>query len=196
MSGPAFPEVIETDHYRLRRLQPSDAGALLEHFSHPEVTRYLDIDPLTDLAGAIEIVEWATRLFDDGAGIRWAILDGRGEELLGTCGFNTVVRERASRGEVAYDLKRAWWGRGVMREVMPALLSTGYDAAALNRLEAFVTPGNVRSTRLLERHGFRLEGRLREYARWRGRDWDQLLFVLIRSDWVGGHQKQDEAHGG
>jgi ribosomal-protein-alanine N-acetyltransferase len=183
MPPPGVPEHLETEHYRLDRLQASDAEALLAHFADPEVTRYLDIDPLTDLAEARGIIDWTRRIAAAGNGGRWAIRARDDGAWAGTAGFNALVRERASRGEIAYDLGRAWWGRGVMREVMPALLRTGFVALDLNRLEAFVTPGNERSSALLARHGFRHEGLLRQYGRWRGRDWDQEIWGLLRAEW-------------
>jgi ribosomal-protein-alanine N-acetyltransferase len=183
MPASPLPARLETDHYRLDRLQASDAEAVLAHFADPEVTRFLDIDPLTDIAQARGIVAWTERIAAADAGARWAIRARDGGAWVGTAGFNAIVRERASRGEIAYDLGRAWWGRGVMREVIPALLRTGFVDLDLNRLEAFVTPGNERSSRLLARHGFRQEGLLRQYGRWRGRDWDQEIWGLLRAEW-------------
>jgi ribosomal-protein-alanine N-acetyltransferase len=182
MPPPALPTRLETERYRLDRLQASDAEALFAHFADAEVTRYLDIDPLTDVAQAHGIVEWVERITTAGTGGRWAIRPRDGGAWIGTAGFNAIVRERASRGEIAYDLARAWWGRGVMGEVLPALIRAGFDALDLNRLEAFVTPGNERSSRLLARHGFRHEGLLRQYGRWRGRDWDQEIWGLLRAE--------------
>ncbi len=172
---PLLPERLATEHFTMARLAATDAAALLVHFGDPEVTRYLDIDPLTDLADALGIIAWTGRIAAAGTGARWAIRTRDGAAWVGTAGFNAVVRERASRGEIAYDLGREWWGRGVMREVMPALLRAGFVDLDLNRLEAFVTPGNERSSRLLARHGFRHEGLLRQYGRWRARDWDQEI---------------------
>lgn len=182
MLPPALPARLDTERYRLDLLQPADAAALLTHFADPDVTRYLDFDPLTDLAAARSIVDWTQGLTRNRAGGRWAIRSRDGGAWLGTAGFNAITRARASRGEIAYDLAREWWGRGVMREVLPALLRVGFVDLDLNRLEAFVTPGNEASRRLLTRHGFRQEGLLRAYGRWRGRDWDQELWSLLRAD--------------
>jgi ribosomal-protein-alanine N-acetyltransferase len=63
-----------------------------------------------------------------------------------------------------------------MAELMPVLFDFGYGRLGLHRLEAMVTPGNTRSSALLERHGFQLEGTLRDYGFWRGRFWDQLIY--------------------
>jgi ribosomal-protein-alanine N-acetyltransferase len=63
--------------------------------------------------------------------------------------------------------------------ILPRIISLGFDDLGLRRLEAFVTPGNGRSTHLLERHGFALEGRLRDYGYWKDRFWDQLVFSRL-----------------
>ncbi|RIJ43565.1 N-acetyltransferase, partial [Maribellus luteus] len=99
--------------------------------------------------------------------------------LIGTCGFNAVVVQRGRRGEIAYDLSRAHWGRGVMAEVLPRMVAFGFEALALRRLEAMVTPGNARSCDLLERHGFQREGVLRDYALWKGAYCDQIVYGRV-----------------
>jgi [ribosomal protein S5]-alanine N-acetyltransferase len=60
------------------------------------------------------------------------------------------------------------------------LIDFGLDTLALHRLEAMVTPGNGRSCRLLERHGFVFEGVLAGYGYWKGRYWDQIVYGLTR----------------
>jgi putative acetyltransferase len=102
-----------------------------------------------------------------------------GGPLIGTCGFNVLELDRGRRGEIAYDLARKDWGRGVMSEILPALLTYGYDKLGLRRIEASVTPGNMRSCRLLERNGFRCEARLRDHGYWKGRFWDQLIYGRV-----------------
>ena len=89
---------------------------------------------------------------------------------------------RGRRAEIGYDLARAWWGRGVMDELMPAALGFAFGALGLRRVEAMVTPGNDRSCRVLERHGFTREATLRDYGFWRGRFWDQILYARLASD--------------
>ncbi|GAK46494.1 ribosomal-protein (S5)-alanine N-acetyltransferase [Tepidicaulis marinus] len=51
------------------------------------------------------------------------------------------------------------------------------DARRGNEIDA--VPGNTRSIRLLERHGFEKEGLLRQHAYWKGRFWDQLIFGQV-----------------
>ncbi len=171
--------VLTTPRFELRPLERGDVGALFDHFSDPAVTEFMDIEPLTVRSQAHEIVDWAQGVRADGVGVRWAIRALGGEALIGTCGFNAVVVQRGRRGEIAYDLSRAHWGRGVMAEVLPRMVAFGFEALALRRLEAMVTPGNARSCGLLERHGFQREGVLRGYALWKGAYCDQIVYGRV-----------------
>jgi ribosomal-protein-alanine N-acetyltransferase len=167
--------------FRLEPLGDRDAADLLDHFTDPRVVEFMDIAPLTDIAQALHIIAWAAARRTLGAGVRWTIRDRAGA-FVGTCGFNRIDLERGRRGEVAYDLGHAWWGRGVMTAVLPALVDFGFGRLALQRLEALVTPGNARSSRVLERHGFAREGVLRGYGFWKDRYWDQIVYSRLAPD--------------
>jgi ribosomal-protein-alanine N-acetyltransferase len=167
--------------WRLAPLTQADAPDVLKEFSDPAVTEFLDIDPLTDLAEAEAIVTWAENQRALGDGVRWAIRGPAGA-FAGTCGFNRINLERGRRGEVAYDLCAHWQGRGVMGEVLPAIMAIGWRRLNLHRLEALVTPGNDRSCALLERCGFVREGVLAGFGWWRGRYWDQIIYGVTRPE--------------
>ena len=179
MTPPA--SVLETARFGLRPLAETDRCDLFAHLADPATVERMDIEPLSDLAGADAIIAWAVRLLAAGQGVRWAIRDHAGG-FVGTVGFNALIRERASRGELAYDVVRARWRQGVMAEVMPATLSYGYDELGLRRIEALVTPGNTASAALLERFRFNREATLRDYAFWKGRFWDQWLYTRLADD--------------
>jgi ribosomal-protein-alanine N-acetyltransferase len=167
-----------TANYALSPLAPSDSADLLAHLSDPCTVEHMDIARLTDLAGAEAVIAWATGLATSGEGVRWAIRDRDGA-FVGTAGFNVLVRERGSRGEVAYDVVRARRRQGVMTEVLPAVLDQGFETFGMHRIEAMVTPGNTASAVLLERHGFVREAVLRDYGFWKGRFWDQWLYARL-----------------
>lgn len=172
---------LRTRRFSLAPLSDDDAADLFAHFGDPRVTEFLDIRPLTGLPGAREVVDWAEALRESGLGLRWAIRDARGA-FAGTCGFHQMNFERGRRAEIGYDLAPALWGQGVMDEVMPAALGFGYRTLGLHRIEAMVTPGNIRSCGVLERHGFTREGLLRDYAFWKDRFWDQILYARLEGD--------------
>ena len=182
MSHP-LPETIEMERYRLAILEASDREALYAHFSDPRVTEFMDIDAFRRIEEADETIAWTREIHANRTGIRWSLRERETGAFLGTCGFNTLVLERGRRGEIAYDLAPSHWGRGVMQEVLGAVLKRALGEARLERVEAFVTPGNARSARLLVALGFRLEGVLRRHGFWKGRFWDQQVYGLLRDEW-------------
>jgi ribosomal-protein-alanine N-acetyltransferase len=173
---------LNAGRFDLVPLSADDAGDLLAEFSDPRVVEWMDIEPLRGIDEARLVIGWALDQRALGVGLRWAIREGASGAFAGTCGFNRIVIERGRRGEIAYDLAHAWQGRGVMGEVLPAVIGFGFGHLALHRLEALVTPGNARSCLLLERHGFRREGVLAGYGFWKGRYWDQIVYGLTRPD--------------
>jgi ribosomal-protein-alanine N-acetyltransferase len=173
--------VLRTARFTLSPLSRDDTDAVLAHFGDPRVTEFLDIRPLAGRSDARDVIDWAEALRSSGSGLRWAIRDDKGG-FVGTCGFHLMTFERGRRAEIGYDLGHAWWGRGAMDEVMPAALAFGYGVLGLHRIEAMVTPGNIHSCDLLERHGFLREGILRDYGFWKERFWDQVLFARMATD--------------
>jgi ribosomal-protein-alanine N-acetyltransferase len=181
-----------TAGYVLRPVSEADADELLAHFGNPAVTEFLDIDDFASPADVERLLAWAGSILEAGTGVRWTIrdqdadsYDGAAVEqgaFVGTCGFHRLDYSQGCKGQIGYDLTPEKWGQGVMAEVLPAMLEFAFGPLGLHRIEAMVTPGNDRSCRLLEKHGFRREGLLRHYAFWRGAWQDQILFARLASD--------------
>ncbi len=52
-----------------------------------------------------------------------------------------------------------------------------------NQMEAFVNFGNIKSQKILEENGFKLDGLLREYDFNRGKFVDQYCYSLLKSEY-------------
>ena len=170
---------LRTERFALAPLTPGDAGELLEEFSDTEVVRFMDIERHTDIEETELVIEWTQNIRAAGTGVRWAVRAREGGELVGTCGFNSLVWERGCHGEIGYDVAQRFWGTKVMDEVMPAMLGFGFRTLGLRRVEAMGTAGNPWSCNLLERHGFTREGVLRDHAFWKDAFWDQLIYAKL-----------------
>jgi ribosomal-protein-alanine N-acetyltransferase len=71
------------------------------------------------------------------------------------------------------------------------ICSFGFDTLGLHRISADVVDGNDRSARVLEKAGFRLEGRRRDDARV-ARQWADILeFGLLSEEWSARHRTID-----
>lgn len=179
-----FPN-LETQRLTLRRLQPSDAAALLDIFGDDRVARFLDGPTLSDTSETLEIVEWADNIFTHQRGLRWGLTLHDSKRVIGTCGFHnwSVVDARA---EIGFDLAPAYWRQGIMSEAVQAVLAYGFENMQLNRVQAHALPGNAASLGLLTRLGFQREGLLRQYRFYRGRYNDEVLLSLLQDE----YQKQ------
>lgn len=175
--------IIETERLLLRQMKMQDSNDLFAIWSDPEVARYMNISPLTEVAQAQEMIEKLTSLAKEQKAIRWSIILRENNQLIGTGGFNTWVKEEAYRGEIGYDLRRQYWGRGIMTEALHALLSFGFKSMGLNRIEALVVPDNVASFRLLQKLGFCEEGLLREYQFSKGKFDDLKMLSLLKREY-------------
>ena len=175
-----LPDLVRTKRFELRRLCEADADDLFTHLGDPEVTRYLDFHTPRARQEVLNILAWTERIHAAGTGIRWGLREHGCSSLIGTFGFHLISFRKLASGQVGYDLARSHWGRGVMGEVLETGLALCDGVLLLDLVEAHVTPGNLRSRRLLERHGFTLEGTIQEYAEGLGKHWDQWLFARTR----------------
>lgn len=178
-----FPR-LTTDRLLLRELAAEDAAVLHRYWSDAAVTAYMVLEPFASVDVTARMIELLQGLPAAGQGIRWAVVRQGDGLVLGTCGFHNFQAEHR-RAEVGYELGQEYWGRGLMTEALTAILGHGFGVLDLNRIEAFVNRGNVRSAALLASLGFVEEGLLREYEFARGGFVDQHCFSLLRRDFSG-----------
>lgn len=178
---PQFPE-LSTERLILRKMTRTDANSLFQFWSDDEVTKYMNMTSFINMEQALYMIDFLNDLYKNKEGIRWGIVRKEDNVLIGTCGFNTWIK-RSSRGEIGYELGREYWGKGYITEALKEVLKFGFEETNLNRVEAFVVPEASRSIRVLEKLGFKKEGRLKEYGFWSNRYWDEYIYSLLRKDW-------------
>ena len=103
-------------------------------------------------------------------------------QMIGNCG---IRRKPANdwEADIGYELAPDHWGQGYATEAALALVSFGFHELGLHRVSSWCVAENTGSTRVLERVGLRLEGRLRENEYFKGRWWDTLLYGLLEREW-------------
>ncbi|WUR14400.1 GNAT family protein [[Empedobacter] haloabium] len=174
------PFTLPCARLRLRFLDQADAPALYAMFRDVEAMRYWSSSAWTSVAPALAMVEESLAGYASGALLRLGIeVDGTVAGVVTLRKFDLDNR----RCEIGYMLARPHWGRGLMQEALPALLDHAFGALNMHRIEADVDPRNTASSRLLQRLGFRHEGRLRE--RWfvNGEICDSEYYGLLRHEW-------------
>lgn len=178
-----FPELI-TDRLILCQMAIEDAPALFHIWSDSEVTKYLNIKTFTDIGQAREMIELLSRLATEQKAIRWTIFLKETNQPIGSCGYNTWIKEEGFRGEIGYDLDRKYWGQGIMSEALHALIRFGFNTMGFNRIEALVEPENIPSSKLLKKIGFCEEGLLRDYQFNKEKFSDLTIYSLLKREYI------------
>lgn len=174
---------ITTERLLLRPLAESDADSLFAIYSDPEVMKYWSTLPWSDISQAKELIQKDIDELPKGVHLRLGIEIKREAKLIGTCSL-FAFNEQCKRAEIGYILAKNYWGKGIMKEALTALIDFSFNTLCLHRIEADIDPLNQPSSNILNSLGFSKEGYLRE--RWIINDkyLDSELYGLLRQDWV------------
>ncbi|MFT4720188.1 MAG: ribosomal-protein-alanine N-acetyltransferase [Candidatus Azotimanducaceae bacterium] len=121
----------------------------------------------------------ALRDFRQGQSVSLAILNPEASEVLGVCNYSNIVRGTFQSCHLGYALAQRWQGQGIMFEALQASLTYIFNDLHLHRVMANYLPHNQRSGDLLQRLGFKVEGRAEKLLMINGRWEDHVLTSLI-----------------
>ena len=178
--------VLQLERVRLRPFDERHVDGVFAMYSNTLATQYLARPRLAERTQAAEMIAKAQAGYAERTVLRLAIERATDSAFLGECllfNFNHDSR----RAEIGYGLLPQHWSHGYVSEALPALIDHAFGPLGLNRLEADIDPDNSASRRVLERHGFRSEGLLRE--RWivRGKPSDSAMYGLLEREWRAAH---------
>jgi RimJ/RimL family protein N-acetyltransferase len=182
-----FPEPPLSDGVvSLRPWREDDAAVKAGWASDPEVLRWAGLPEDYTEAAARDLVAdlEASRLA--GRQIALAIVEASSDRVLGSCDVRYLDPEDLGLGETGYLLGPEARGRGAATRAMRLLVDWSFCTLGMMRIQALVHPDNPRSASVLERLGFRREGRLRAYrAGPDGRE-DRVLYAIFPGELTPG----------
>lgn len=163
MSGFSYqrpPTHLEGARLLLRPAVVEDAGEIFDGIARDrEVTRFLLWTAHPDVVETRRVL--IEQLISTKAERNWVITLRRSDEIVGLISCRRPVSYSV---EIGYCLGRRWWDMGYMSEAIKLLLNQLVADPRVYRVWATCHVDNSRSSRLLERAGFTLEGRLRRHA--------------------------------
>ncbi|WP_404332183.1 GNAT family N-acetyltransferase [Mesobacillus maritimus] len=171
---------LYTSRLHLKKMSVTDAPKLFKIWSDPDVTKFMNISPFTHEKQAKEMIEFLDQLAQEQKAIRFSIFHQDTNELIGSCGFNTLDFEN-NKTEIGYDIAKVYWGNGYASEAIAALIKTAFDTLNMNRVEAKVEQGNINSIRVLQKLNFTFEGTLKQSEESKGKFVDLHLYSKLKS---------------
>jgi RimJ/RimL family protein N-acetyltransferase len=177
---------LHTDRLLLNAFEERDAPALFGYRSLEEVVRFQTFEPkcLED-ADAFIRRGLATEFGEADTWAQLAVrLKGSGA-LVGDVGI-FFLGEGMRQVEIGFTVAPACQGQGLGTEAVRAVLDFLFGTLAIHRVAASVDPRNGPSMGLLKRVGMRQEAHFRESLRFRGEWVDDVVWAVLRGDWLEG----------
>jgi [ribosomal protein S5]-alanine N-acetyltransferase len=171
---------IELGVCAVRNWRLADARVLARHSRDHRVRRSLgdEFRPPSTLYAAARFILWMQSIRPPTC---FAITVE--DEPVGGIGYRLHDGLGRSGAEIGYWVSVSWWGRGIATAALNAITAHAFRSwAELGRLYALSFTGNPASARVLQKVGYRLEGRLRRSALQNGIPVDQLLYAILRED--------------
>ncbi len=177
------PDELVTRRLRLRRPTLQDAESAFESYaSDSKINRYLTWSAHTSVGQTREHFQQVIDAWDLRMGHRaWLIERQADRALLGSIGCTVSFH----RVEIGFALGSRFWGRGYMPEAMARVCDAAFDDPRIYRVQALCDEENTQSSRVMEKVGMTLEGRLRSYGYHPNRSdvpRDCLMYSLVRGD--------------
>lgn len=173
---------MRTDHITLKKLELSDAPALLalrlrnRAFFQP--FEPIRPDSFLTLEGQEKDIAAGNHAADHDQGYTFGIFLTETDELIGRVALTGVARGPFQNANLGYFMDQAHNGRGYMTEAVQLVTRFAFGQAGLHRIQAGVMPRNVGSIRVLEKAGFRREGLALNYLKINGVWEDHALFAI------------------
>ena len=147
--------MINTERLLIRPFRESDAEDAFEWRSDPEVNRFMPYpcdDNVEELRQRIK--EWIT---DND---KYAIVLKATDKVIGD--ISLEWSEKDGVHEIGYNINRSFWRKGYATEAVKALIQWAFNAPQVIAIEAETESENTASIRVLEKCGFKLNGKIGE----------------------------------
>ncbi len=171
-----MPPIVLTDGVVLLRLPDlAEADRLTALCQDPDVQGWTTLPSPYTRADAETFLAICAAGWAEGTQWNWGVRDAVAGTLQGMIG---LTDEGTGSAEIGYWLAPDVRGTGMVARAMDLVVEHAFaaDGLALTRLSWRAYAGNVRSRRVAERAGFRVEGEIRGGGVQRG---------LRRDEWVG-----------
>jgi [ribosomal protein S5]-alanine N-acetyltransferase len=171
----------------IRPFVAADADALLEaRMANRDLIA--EFEPRRDAsfftrAGQAREIALDRDAWDRGQGFAFAVLDRLEEDrLIGRAALSNIVRGPWQNATLGYWIDERYSGRGHATAAVRLVVRFGFEHAALHRIQPAIMPRNARSRRVVEKVGFRLEGRALRYLSIAGTWEDHDIYALTAED--------------
>lgn len=162
-----LPATLESERLLLRPYRLSDAPALVKVFDDnrerlqedfPSRANTIHIEPEAE-----SFIWHVMQLWDMRESFYFCIWEKQSRLYVGEIFFTEIVW-KIPKAHIGYYVVKEWEGKGLMTEAMKLVLPFAFETLKMRKLQIRCAVDNLRSQRVAERCGFKIEGVLRNDA--------------------------------
>jgi ribosomal-protein-alanine N-acetyltransferase len=173
---------ITSGRVAIRDLRLSDARSLFAMLASHEVARFISPPPST-VEGFERFIEWTHRRRDEGSYVCFGIVPAGYDDAVG------IIQVRQldlgwDCAEWGFAIGAPFWGTGAFLESARLVVDFVFERLGVHRLEARAALRNGRGNGALTKLGAVREGLLRKSFLRDGEYLDQVLWSIVREDWM------------
>lgn len=163
--------------WQIRSWLPTDAASLVKYADNRNISINLR-DAFPHPYTAEHAQEWISLASSQVPETNFAIANS--VEAIGGIGLRLGEDVFRRTGEIGYRVGEPFWGKGIATNAVVAMTDFAFEQFDLARIQAHVFEWNPASARVLEKAGYRLEGRLLKSITKEGKTIDRFLYAKIR----------------
>lgn len=166
----------------LRELRRADAPSLLAMLAAEEVARFISPPPTT-VEGFERFIDWTQRQRARGTYACFAVVPDGMDSAIGIFQVRQLDPSFVI-AEWGFALGSPFWGTGLFADAARLTIAFAFETLGTHRLEARVAAQNGRGNGALQKIGAVREGVLRKSFLRNGQYLDQILWSIVREDWM------------
>lgn len=175
--------ILESERLILKPIEPEDLPYLMEQRWDADLTDYIIHNPIS----SYNQQQWYEKICRNGdvaMSIFYKEKPGEKPVLLGAVGLYDFNYRHQRATWKTLRIPKQYQGLGLAYEASAMLIEYGFNTLNLNKITSDVFPDNESILHLLERVGFKKEGRLKQHYFHQGKFKDVLIYSLVRSDFI------------
>ncbi len=174
--------VLTNGRVTIRDLRMSDARTLFAMLATQEVARFISPPPTT-VEGFERFIAWTHARREEGTYVCFAIVPDGYDDAIGIIQVRQLEPGWAT-AEWGFAIGSPFWGSGAFIESARLVVDFVFETVGVHRLEARAAIRNGRGNGALGKLGAVREGLLRKSFLRDGQYVDQVLWSIIREDWM------------
>jgi RimJ/RimL family protein N-acetyltransferase len=163
--------------FKLRPWSLGDLNSLVKHANNPNIAKFMTDTfphPYSPENGK-NFIEFATK--DNPIHIFAIEVNGEAAGGIGIHPQQDIMRKNA---ELGYWLAEDYWGNGILTRAIPQIVDFAFKTYDITRIYSRPYSTNLASQRVLEKTGFKLEGRFEKTIFKNGEYLDELVYAVRR----------------